>query len=423
MAMRHQASRPSLAGFARVAALLICFWAAFPLAAQQSPSALLDLETRAHQIFLRNHKAVVAIQIRPATSEAPVTLPLPVDATPVIGGDESDGRLIELLRKELEESIILQSYSGSIPEAASGESFFSYYGRVKSRALSVWENSVRRGVGMALDATGHVLTTARLLEHRNDGDRIWIASPKGWVPAQVVGVDSFTNLAVLRSGTRVSSWLNFAVKPKLREGQFIFGLTQSGDNAPSAQWGTLAGVGRHLPGLENVGYAPLLETTLQLFPGSSGSPCFNLDGSVVGMVMETRRRNSVIYSYAMPSSVILPVVRKLIADGKREPGFLGVTLRVPGKKEDTERRVYLSIPKDLEGVLIRELWDGEAAMACGLRVDDLVLRAGDILIKDWRDLVWAVNLTPPSSKIDVEVWREGKREVFPVLIGRPPREK
>ena len=158
---------------------------------------------------------------------------------------------------------------------------------------------------------------------------------------------------------------------------------------------------------------------MQLLPGGIGSPVFDVDGRLVGMLLNERRMESGTLSYVLPGPVLARTARELIDHGEPVHGSLGVDIYVTGRRDDRERRQALSAPDGLGGVMIRQVWPGQPAQAAGLEADDVIVAWDGKPLSDWRELVWLIRTRLPGDEVKLTVWRAGETRTVTVKMGQP----
>ena len=85
---------------------------------------------------------------------------------------------------------------------------------------------------------------------------------------------------------------------------------------------------KHRTGITSpTGYEDFLQTDAAINPGNSGGPLLTLDGKVIGVnaAIATTSGGFQGIGFAIPSNMALHVARQLIATGKVERGWLGVS--------------------------------------------------------------------------------------------------
>jgi len=107
-------------------------------------------------------------------------------------------------------------------------------------------------------------------------------------PAEIIGTDEETDLALLRIDTKESiPHVNFHQSPELRIGDWVVAIGNPFGIGQSTSLGVISAIGREK--VDSGSYVDYIQTDATINRGNSGGPLFNLDGDVVGV-------NSAIYS-------------------------------------------------------------------------------------------------------------------------------
>jgi serine protease Do len=155
-------------------------------------------------------------------------------------------------------------------------------------------------------------------------------------------------------------------------------------------------------------YENFIQVDAPINPGNSGGPVFNMDGQVIGVssVIVSPTGASVGIGFAIPSEIVNPVVRQLLATGTIERGWLGVSV------EDRD-----------VGVLISGVDRSGPASRAGVRVGDAVVAINGESVSTSRGLIRAVAAETPGASTRLTVRREGHTIEFPVVVGLRPGAK
>jgi serine protease Do len=116
--------------------------------------------------------------------------------------------------------------------------------------------------------------------------------------------------------------------------------------------------------------------------------------------------------FAIPSNMALYIARQLIAHGKIERGWFGVTTQ----DLTPELAKSYGVP-GTKGALITEVAKGGPAEKAGLQKGDIVIAYQGQEIKDSSTLRNEVATSTIGQEAKVSVLRKGKREEFRVTIG------
>lgn len=229
------------------------------------------------------------------------------------------------------------------------------------------------------------------------------------------------DLAVVKVDAKDLQTLPFADSAKVKAGQFAMAVGSPFDLESTVTFGHISAIGRtrviaddrlHI----DRNYANLLQTDAPINMGNSGGPLVNAKGEVVGI-------NTAIYSptgsssgigFAIPSNTVRLVADRLIQEGKITRGALGV---IPDTLEP-----YRAKELGIEGgAKVTRCDNGTPAANAGIKVEDIIVRVGNIPVKVETDVRDAMLNYSPGEKIEVEVIREKQRKTFNVTLTSPDK--
>jgi serine protease DegS len=173
-------------------------------------------------------------------------------------------------------------------------------------------------------------------------------------------------------------------------------------------------------GRAELGLTPIeryIQTDAAINPGSSGGALINDRGELVGV-------NTASYSesgasggigFAIPADLALDVARAIVARGRVERGWIGMSGRsvTPGLKESFGLRAP-------GGVLVSSTLPKSPAEQAGLRPGDVVSGVGGREVRSLQELLDAIAGAGNHQPLSLEVWRGNERlEVGAVTQARP----
>lgn len=164
------------------------------------------------------------------------------------------------------------------------------------------------------------------------------------------------------------------------------------------------------------GYSGMIQTDAPINPGNSGGPLFNIDGEVVGIntTIFSGTGGNVGIGFSIPSNQARLVAEMLIEDGKLTRGYLGL---MPEDMKPFELKKF-----GLKGgAIIREVPNDGPAAAAGMKPNDIVVRVGDMVVTNQLDLRNAMLKNRPGQSVDVEIVRDGQRQVKAVRVADMPQ--
>lgn len=266
------------------------------------------------------------------------------------------------------------------------------------------------GSGVIVSRDGYVLTNNHVVA---EADRVVVKTQDNVEhPAKVVGTDPKTDVAVLKIDASNLAAAPLANSEEARVGDWViavggpFGL----ENTVTA--GIISATGRDAVGITD--YENFLQTDAAVNPGNSGGPLVNLRGEVVGIntAIASRSGSNTGIGFAIPSNLAKTVMDDLIPDGKIERGFLGAAI------QDLTKELAKSFNYDgRDGVLVSDVSKGGPAEKAGLKSGDIIIHFNGRSMNHARQLRNAVAQTHPDSSVDLDIFRDGKRQTMPVTIG------
>jgi len=268
------------------------------------------------------------------------------------------------------------------------------------------------GTGMIMDSKGHILTNNHVVAGATK-IQVLLASGEQY-PATVVGTDPKTDLAVIQISAKKSlPQVSFGDSDKVAVGEWVVAIGHPRGLDQTVTQGIISAKHR-TEIMDPSSYQDFLQTDAAINPGNSGGPLLNLRGEVIGV-------NAAIVSqsggyegigFAIPSKMALYIAEQLIARGKVERGWLGVSV------QDLTPELAKSLGAEgTKGALIAEVVKGGPAEKAGVKKDDIVIAYQGKGITSASTLRNEVAIGPIGQDAKVTVLRKGKTEEITVTIG------
>jgi serine protease Do len=268
------------------------------------------------------------------------------------------------------------------------------------------------GSGMIIDLQGHILTNYHVA---GGATKIEVGLADGSkYPARLVGGDAKTDLAVIQISAKESlPYVNFGDSDKVEVGEWVVAIGAPRALEKSVTQGIISA--KHRSGITDPSsYQDFLQTDAAINPGNSGGPLLNLYGQVIGVnaAIATESGGFEGIGFTIPSNMALHVAKQLIAHGKVERGWLGVSIQ--DLTPDLAKTLHAETTK---GALVVEVVKGGPAEKGGLKKNDVVIAYRGKEIPDSEMFRNEVANTPIGSEAKVTVLRDGKKVELTIKVG------
>ena len=279
------------------------------------------------------------------------------------------------------------------------------------------------GSGVIVDPDGYIVTNAHVVENATrlevelpfaatggDPGRSIVRRRGRMLGAQIVAVDSETDLAVIKVEARALPALPFGDSDALRPGQLVLAFGSPLGLDSSVTLGVVSAVARQLTPEDPMIY---VQTDAPINPGNSGGALVDTDGRLVGI-------NTLIYSqsgghegigFAAPSNIVRNIFTQIRATGRVRRGDIGVHAQtVTPLMADA-----LGLGAD-SGVIVADVAVGSPASRAGLQAGDLVLALDGKRMENGRQFRINLYTRTVGQQVTLDVLRGDRRLSLRVAV-------
>jgi S1-C subfamily serine protease len=279
--------------------------------------------------------------------------------------------------------------------------------------------STSAGSGVVVSPDGYILTNSHVIGNAGAEIQVTLADNRD-LPATLVGLDEFSDVAVVKVDATGLPTLPWGDSSRLRVAEWVLAIGSPFSIGQTVTLGIVSAVNRRGP--NTASYSDFIQTDAAVNPGNSGGALINGRGELVGI-------NTMIYgntggyqgiSFAVPSNVAREIMDELIANGEVIRGSIGNLTFV-----DAARCARVANLDDNRGACIYEMYRSDPAFEVGLRPLDVIVGFNGSPVGDSVDLRRLIADAEIGSTARVEIVREGRRMTanVPVIRRRPPERR
>lgn len=281
--------------------------------------------------------------------------------------------------------------------------------------VDVTEDRKRRtragsGSGFAISPDGLVITNSHVVQGAASV-RLGLTDGAA-VPANVIGNDPDTDLAVLRVAQSTAlPYVRLGDSKQLKRGQIAIAIGNPLGFESTVTAGIVSALGRTLRSQSGRMIDDVIQTDASLNPGSSGGPLVASNGEVIGV------NTAVIMGaqgicFAVASNTANYVVSEVIRHGRVRRGYIGIgaqTVPVP------KRWGPIAGLHQAHAVMVASVEASSPAAKAGIRVGDVIVAVGETTVTGVDDLLRGLHAETVGSETAIELVSRGERRTVIVV--------
>lgn len=270
------------------------------------------------------------------------------------------------------------------------------------------------GSGVIVSHDGYILTNNHVVGSANAQVSVVMAD-KRELKAKIIGVDEWTDLALLKIDARGLPVLAWGDSSKLKVAEWVLAIGNPFQLNQTVTLGIVSALGRSLGG-NLATYEDFIQTDAAINPGNSGGALVNARGELIGI-------NTAIFSetggyqgigFAVPSNLARHVMDDLLKYGEVQRGTIpGIQIA----NLTTQIAEELGAP-NTRGALVNQIAPRSDAYAAGLRAGDIIASFNGRTVEDASALMRMLADSRVGTAARLEILRESRRLEVTVPITR-----
>jgi len=309
-----------------------------------------------------------------------------------------------------DDSILLDAYSQAVVSSTEKVSAAVVNIKVKKKTRS-GSGAEGGGSGFIISPEGFIVTNCHVAENN---ERIDIELQDGRTfSADLVGLDPYTDLAVLKIYTDNLPYISFQKNSDLRVGQLSIAIGNPFGFQCTVTTGVISALGRSLQSRSGRIIDNVIQTDAALNPGNSGGPLVDSNGMVIGVNTAIIREAQGI-CFAIGAGTAEYIIGKLIMKGRIRRGYLGIAgqfMQIP------LRVINYNKLRSMNGVKVESLLKQK-------NIDNRQLKRGDIIVEfngtpvnGMDSLQRFLDEDTISTKVSLGILRKGYKQEIEVVPG------
>jgi S1-C subfamily serine protease len=266
---------------------------------------------------------------------------------------------------------------------------------------------VSSGSGVIFSTDGYIVTNNHVIE---SAEKIEVIYNKRVYPAELVGTDPSTDLAVLKIEEKNLPAVVLGNAQTVQVGEWVIAVGNPFSLSSTVTAGIVSAKGRRIGILEDkFPIESFIQTDAAINPGNSGGALVNKSGELVGIntAILSRTGSYTGYAFAVPVDIAKKVVGDLIKYGIVQKALVGGNVidydYQTAKKYDLPTDV-----KQFSGVVIEKM-EREGPLAnAGLKPGDIIMKWNEITINSKSNFEELMAYQYPGDKVTLTYMRDSK---------------
>ena len=283
------------------------------------------------------------------------------------------------------------------------DDYFGFFGRPSARMVQGF------GSGVVISADGYIVTNNHVVQNAEKVE-VTLNNRKTY-PAEIVGTDPSTDIALLKINAQKMDYLTFGNSDLVRVGEWVLAVGNPFNLTSTVTAGIVSAKARNMNILSQKmsgGERPIesfIQTDAAVNSGNSGGALVNLRGELIGINTAIASNDGSFsgYSFAVPANIAKKVSEDLRTFGHVQRSYLGIAFEQMDQNLAAANKL-----DDIDGLYIGQLLKQGAADKAGLQVNDILLKINDKSVNTDAELLEILGQHRPGETVTLTFSRKGK---------------
>lgn len=301
-------------------------------------------------------------------------------------------------------------YINSISQGVSYSNWDWFFGESPGR-----QTQVSSGSGVIFTADGYIVTNNHVVA---SAERIEVNYNKRVYPAEIIGTDPSTDLAVIKIKGENLPAISLGSSKDVQVGEWVIAVGNPFSLASTVTAGIVSAKGRKIGILEDkLPIESFIQTDAAINPGNSGGALVNKKGELVGIntAILSRTGSYTGYAFAVPVDIARKVFTDLVKYGIVQKAIFGGSVveydYAHAKKYNLDTRV-----ENYAGVLLTSVDREGPANEAGLKPGDIITRLDGVSVNSQSAFEEELSYHYPGDKISISYLRDNRSATTTVTL-------
>ncbi|AGB42441.1 trypsin-like serine protease with C-terminal PDZ domain [Halobacteroides halobius DSM 5150] len=274
-----------------------------------------------------------------------------------------------------------------------------------------------QGSGVIIDQDGYIVTNNHVIDQADQIKVILSDGDKSY-QGKIVGRDPVTDLAVIKinPGSEKLPVVKIGNSNNLEVGQLAIAIGNPYGFSETVTTGVISALGRQIQLQKSTGLINMIQTDAAINPGNSGGALLNSQGEVIGINTAIIEQAQGI-GFAIPINVVKEITKELIAKGEVVRPWLGIYASSINSKLAKEYDLAVK-----HGVYIFNVIEGSPAFKVNLQNGDIITKIDQKIITSMARLKDILQEYQVNDKINLTIYRAGKKKEISVKLAKMPQD-